>query len=219
MLTPKDHCHILQRLMPLTHACAAPTVLLTFVFPAQAAAAAPGNPTAYVRKETQYAWECIQKECQKVLAMLLQGQTGTTPVSMQSDKLGRLACTTKFDLHCTCLHVEGVCKPAVPSQDSFLTMTPISLSPIAGLLHSTSNIECILCNSLRCIFSLSSVVLPKVDVKAKQSGTLPGRQHQLSYLFPAQLQDKQSAAKPSIQCRRMSWQLQSQNRVCWQVDG
>ena len=79
------------------HACAAPSVLLTLVFPAQAAAAAaPGNPTAYVRKETQYAWECIQKECQKVLAMLLQGQTGATAVSMQSDKLGRLACTTQI---------------------------------------------------------------------------------------------------------------------------
>ncbi|DBA83817.1 TPA: hypothetical protein ACH3X1_006340 [Trebouxia sp. C0004] len=54
----------------------------------QASAAAPGNPTAYVRKETQYAWECIQKECQKVLAMLLQGQTGAAAVSTQSDKLG-----------------------------------------------------------------------------------------------------------------------------------
>lgn len=40
----------------------------------QAPAATPGSQAAYVRKETQYAWDCIQKECQKVLTMLLQGQ-------------------------------------------------------------------------------------------------------------------------------------------------
>jgi len=136
MLTAKGHCQIL-RLMPLMPACAMPTVLLTLVFPAQAAAAAPGNPTAYVRKETHYAWDCIQKECQKVLAMLLQGQTGATAVSTQSDKLGQLACTISFVLHCllfgnACPSIyitAKVCKPAVPSQDAFLTMAP-------GILHS-----------------------------------------------------------------------------------
>ena len=40
----------------------------------QAMAASGGGQAAYVRKETQYAWECIQKECQKVLALLLHGQ-------------------------------------------------------------------------------------------------------------------------------------------------
>ena len=40
----------------------------------QAPTAPPGSQATYVRKETQYAWDCIQKECQKVLTMLLQGQ-------------------------------------------------------------------------------------------------------------------------------------------------
>ncbi|KAL0041965.1 hypothetical protein WJX79_010411 [Trebouxia sp. C0005] len=96
-----DHCQqvlrgLIQAFKLLADAPAAPVSaamdLLNAhrqVFSQQAAAAAaPGSPTAYVRKETQYAWECIQKECQKVLAMLLQGQTGATAVSMQSDKLG-----------------------------------------------------------------------------------------------------------------------------------
>ena len=203
------------------------TVLLTLVFPAQAAAAALGNPTAYVRKETQYAWECIQKECQKVLAMLLQGQTGAAAVSMQSDKLGQLACTIRFVPHCMLfgsaspsIYITAKkCKPAVPSQDAFHTLAPLSLSPIAGLLHSTSNIKCILCNALRCILPHGSIVLPKMDIKAKASGTLPGRQHQLSYLFSAQLQDKQSPATHSIHCCRVSRQLQPQIVFALQVDG
>ena len=47
-----------------------------------------GDPGSYVRKETQYAWECIQKECQKVLATLLQGQAGSATSTAPSDRLG-----------------------------------------------------------------------------------------------------------------------------------
>ncbi|KAL0041964.1 hypothetical protein WJX79_010411 [Trebouxia sp. C0005] len=91
-----DHCQqvlrgLIQAFKLLADAPAAPVSAAMDLLNAHrqaAAAAAPGSPTAYVRKETQYAWECIQKECQKVLAMLLQGQTGATAVSMQSDKLG-----------------------------------------------------------------------------------------------------------------------------------
>ncbi len=60
-------------------------------------------------------------------------------------------------------------------------------------------------------YCLMAILLyPRWIIKAKQFGTLPGRQHQLSYLFPAQLQGKQSPATHSIHCRSMSRQLQSQ---------
>ena len=55
----------------------------------QAPAAVQSSPAVYVKKETQYAWECIQKECQKLLGLLLQGQTGTAPAGMQTEKLGQ----------------------------------------------------------------------------------------------------------------------------------
>ena len=53
--------------------------------------ASAGNPDVYVQKETQYAWECIQKECQKVLSILLQGQAGPNTAAPQSDRLGGCA--------------------------------------------------------------------------------------------------------------------------------
>ena len=59
----------------------------------QAPAATAGSQGTYVRKETQYAWECIQKECQKVLAMLLQGQTAGTAAGAESK--GDSSCTSK----------------------------------------------------------------------------------------------------------------------------
>lgn len=40
----------------------------------QAPAPSGGSQATYVKKETQYAWECIQTQCQKVLVMLLHGQ-------------------------------------------------------------------------------------------------------------------------------------------------
>ncbi len=70
--------------------------------------------------------------------MLLQGQTGATAVGTQSDKLGQLACTTRFDIHCTYLRMKGgvsgmqaCCTLTV----FFLSMTLISFSPIVALLN------------------------------------------------------------------------------------
>ena len=43
-----------------------------------------------MRKETQYAWECVQKECQKVLAMLLHGQAaGAAPPAAGAASKGK----------------------------------------------------------------------------------------------------------------------------------
>ena len=58
-----------------------------------------------------------------------------------------------------------VCKP---SQHALLTMAPIRFSPIDCLLHSTANVECILCIFLRCISFRGSIVLPKVTMKANR---------------------------------------------------
>lgn len=46
------------------------------------------NPSTYVWKETQYAWECIQLQCQKVLTGLLQSQTGTVAAT-HKEKAGQ----------------------------------------------------------------------------------------------------------------------------------
>ncbi|KAL3138889.1 hypothetical protein ABBQ32_005714 [Trebouxia sp. C0010 RCD-2024] len=47
----------------------------------QAPATSNGSQATYVRKETQYAWECIQTGCQKVLVMLLHGQASGAAVA------------------------------------------------------------------------------------------------------------------------------------------
>lgn len=155
-----------------------------------------------------------------MLAMLLQGQTGATTIGTQSDKLGQLACTIRCDRPCTCLHVEGACKPAVPSHDSFLTMTPISLSPIVGLLHSISNIECILRNPLCCISSLSSIVSPKMDLEAKAAWRIAW------HATSAQLPLPSTATGQAKHFKTLHPTLQNvlkaatvTNCLCWQVDG
>ena len=56
-----------------------------------------------------------------------------------------------------------VCKP---SQHAFLTMAPTSLPPIP--CPSTSNVECVLCNVLRCISFRGSIVWPKVTMQANR---------------------------------------------------
>ncbi len=88
---------------------------------------------------------------------------------------------------------------------------------IASLLHCKSNIECILCNPLCCISSRGSVVLPKVDNKAKSPA------HCLADISSATLPSTTTGqAKPCNALHPMQQIVSAAtvtNRVCSQVDG